>query len=38
MNQNIYLAVYLNGSVGGDNKTRSFVGFIVYAENSERIP
>lgn len=26
--------IYLNGSMGGDNKTRSFVGFIVYAENS----
>ena len=34
MTHDIYLAVYLNGSMGGDNKTRSFVGFIVYAENS----
>ena len=30
----IYFAVYLNGSMTGDNKMRSFIGFIVYAENS----
>lgn len=30
----ICISVYLNGSLTADQKMRSFIGFIVYAENS----